>query len=1092
MSRMTPALLFLAFVLTGPAHADPPPLTFGYTGVLVGEQSWWDHSLAVDLEFRLCASGTDDAEDCTWQQAVDAWPVEGGHFTVELGGAAAPLAAADFDGPRWLEVAWSPAGEESWVTLKPRVKVAAVPLALVASEAARAGAADDADKLGGKAPAQYAAHDHTHAGYATTDALAGGLAGKADVGHGHGWDAITGKPEAFEPAAHTHALVDLDAAGCTDGQVVKRLGGAWGCGSDLQGGSGGQEYEAGAGLDLAGSVFSLSATKAATVLGGWDQDASDDLTTGTAFGGDVSGTYGALVLNEAAVDALVANNGYAAAGHGHGWSEVTGKPTEFAPAAHTQGWETITGKPATFAPDAHTHGWSDVTDKPTTFPAEAHGHDDLYYPRAEVDTALAGKADAGHGHAWGDLTAVPADLADGDDDTTYSGADFALSLQGCPSGQFAVGVDVSGLLECETTAGGLPSDGLGTVSNGTLTNLLTGTYTASGLPAGIGSSVDVPIEVPDAGSLRDLSVTVSLTHPYCPEVEVRLVPPGEATSLRLVAAGDATGTNCNYSHVFGWDEALPDGGRLSDWEGREIAGTWTLRVTDTLVNGNEGTGQVTGFGLTLGWLSSEATWASGDLRVDGALTVCDADLCGRLSALDGDVATLAGDLSTQAGQIETLEQGHDDQAALIAALQAKLWCLENCDPERLKDCRERTCNGASATCTDAGAQADGSFCVSGGKAGTCVSGACCVPGTCAELGAQCGQAADGCGGQVACGACQQTDAVCVANQCCVPETCASLGKTCGGWDDGCGGTTGECGPCGTGYTCDGGVCSWEGFDCGGITCPELSGYTATCNGSANCEYANEDGSGWKAHDVWIWVHPEDFQMGSPSAESSNADEKPVHTVTFTTGYFIGKYEVTTATYAACQAGSPGTCTAPSTADWDGDGWGTNTTANGRSQHPQNGLTWAQAGAVCTWLGGRLPSESEWEFAASGPVHRKYPWGDSPDPTCANGTAVFNESSYGCGTGGTWAVGSKAAGASAVGALDMSGNVWEWCEDWYHSDYTGAPVDGSAWVDPSGSARVYRGGGFTGDAVSMRAAGRSGTTPTNRLANIGARCLRPLP
>lgn len=226
---------------------------------------------------------------------------------------------------------------------------------------------------------------------------------------------------------------------------------------------------------------------------------------------------------------------------------------------------------------------------------------------------------------------------------------------------------------------------------------------------------------------------------------------------------------------------------------------------------------------------------------------------------------------------------------------------------------------------------------------------------------------------------------------------------------------------------------------------------------------------------------------------------PVHSVTIDAGYFISKYEIVVEQYEACNAQQPGICTAPSTADWPGYGWGTNSSLNNRSDHPQNGLTWQEAKDYCAWIapGGRLPSEAEWEYAATGPAHTTYPWGNTPDPTCQNDTAVFKEvvgasnDKYGCEVGGTWKAGAKSAGASWCGALDFSGNLFEWTADWYHDSYVNAPGDGSAWVDPIGSARSQRGGSFSEETHRMRSAARTKDVPGLRSARIGARCVRPL-
>ena len=300
-------------------------------------------------------------------------------------------------------------------------------------------------------------------------------------------------------------------------------------------------------------------------------------------------------------------------------------------------------------------------------------------------------------------------------------------------------------------------------------------------------------------------------------------------------------------------------------------------------------------------------------------------------------------------------------------------------------------------------------------------------------------------------------------------------------------------PCGEGYECIGGVCQWDGA-CGDVTCPVLPDYAAYCNDQDHCEYTYDgpDTAAWRQHDVWIFVAPGILPMGAPEGEG-NDSERPVHDVTFAAGYFIAKYEVTVAQYDACQ--SSGECSAADVSDYDPSGWGLSTATGGREAHPQNGLSWDQAGTVCAWSapGGRLPSEAEWEFAATGPVHRLFPWANDAEPTCSDGVAVFDDgvAGEGCGAGGTQPVGSMPNGNSYVGAADMGGNLWEWCTDWLHDSYTDAPPDGSAWLVPESTNRVKRGGAYYLGTDDMRSAKRTGDPQGQRGANNGVRCLRPL-
>ncbi len=359
---------------------------------------------------------------------------------------------------------------------------------------------------------------------------------------------------------------------------------------------------------------------------------------------------------------------------------------------------------------------------------------------------------------------------------------------------------------------------------------------------------------------------------------------------------------------------------------------------------------------------------------------------------------------------------------------------------------------------------------------------------------------DDCGGP--CGTCGENEKCLASGQCGTfcEWVCESRSMECG--------LTGEpescyCGDCSQGSVCVQSHCVAGALACGDVACPGLAGYFVSCNSKVRCEYASSEATGFKKWDVWVYVPPGTFSMGCPPeplapetcSESGlgPSDELPLHEVTIDDGYFISKYEIVVEQYEACVADF-GKCT-PADASAAPMTQGTNRSEDGKQSHPQNGLTWQQATEFCDWVApnGRLPSEAEWEYAATGPVHQEYPWGDNPAPTCANDTAVFNaaggEGGYGCGSGGTSPVGSKPAGDSWSGALDMAGNLWEWCLDSYHDSYSGAPGNGGPWMG-SDSKRVIRGGSFGSMAAGMRSAERDYVTPSAGVADVGARCVRP--
>ena len=231
---------------------------------------------------------------------------------------------------------------------------------------------------------------------------------------------------------------------------------------------------------------------------------------------------------------------------------------------------------------------------------------------------------------------------------------------------------------------------------------------------------------------------------------------------------------------------------------------------------------------------------------------------------------------------------------------------------------------------------------------------------------------------------------------------------------------------------------------------------------------------------WVYINGGRFTMGDRSMEYGFEDATPARQVAIKT-FYMSKTDVTVAQYAECVA--QGACTQPGTGDYCN--WG----KPGRGNHPLNCVDWSQASQYARFKGARLPSESEWEYAAtSGGRTQKYPWGNDT-PTCDRVVMNTNASGLdglGCGSNSTMPVCSKPAGNTAHGLCDMVGNVWQWVQDKYQDSYKGAPVDGSAF-EGAGSERVIRGGSFgTSDARTLRAAYRSSTGPVTRHDTVGFR------
>jgi eukaryotic-like serine/threonine-protein kinase len=211
-----------------------------------------------------------------------------------------------------------------------------------------------------------------------------------------------------------------------------------------------------------------------------------------------------------------------------------------------------------------------------------------------------------------------------------------------------------------------------------------------------------------------------------------------------------------------------------------------------------------------------------------------------------------------------------------------------------------------------------------------------------------------------------------------------------------------------------------------------------------------------------------FLMGSPETEGPN-NERPQHQVTIA-AFYIGKDEVTQGQYKALMGVNP--------SEFVGDNL------------PVENVTWKDAKEFCSRLSRltrrkyRLPSEAEWEYACRAGTNSIFAFGNSLSSKQANfdGRIPYN-APVGVYRKQTAPVGSYQP--NAFGLYDMHGNVWEWCEDVYHKNYSGAPTDGTAWEESSGE-RVTRGGSWLSNGAGLRSALRDKMPPDDHFAAAGFR------
>ena len=219
---------------------------------------------------------------------------------------------------------------------------------------------------------------------------------------------------------------------------------------------------------------------------------------------------------------------------------------------------------------------------------------------------------------------------------------------------------------------------------------------------------------------------------------------------------------------------------------------------------------------------------------------------------------------------------------------------------------------------------------------------------------------------------------------------------------------------------------------------------------------------------YVYIPDGAFTMGCVSGDTEcSPDELPPHKVVISRGFWMGRSEVTVEAYTRFfqelkRQHSPVKVSAP---------------PSKLARNPVYSVSWEDAVAYCSWAGGKLPTEAQWEYAGRGGLDgKRYPWGNEILGSNGNFFKVNDQPA-----------GVEAFAPNGFGLFDMAGNVYEWCSDFYDARYYRQSPAVDPPGPPSGRMHVKRGGSWASDAVRLRVSARKAGPKDNK---TGFRCVLP--